>query len=266
MKLYTLVFICLLLVSPIFCQNTLEVYTNAAEHRINKNIYGHFAEHLGRCIYGGIFEEDSPLSNGEGYRKDVIEAVRPLNVSVLRWPGGNFASGYNWRDGIGPRDSRPVRPDHAGGALESNRFGTHLCWMDDEPLDIHKTYWLKQGTKKVRAFINQVEGRIDVNTVKKEQADGLELNDIGDIFIETYEPLFLDEYTQNRAGMLALVDQLEQLRGRAATLSEKRRPRFEERGQLTPRERLHRLLDPGMPLLELYGLANFLVDNEDSEK
>ena len=75
-----------------------------------------------------------------------------------------------------------------------------------------------------------------------------------------------DEYMQNRAGMLALVDQLEQLRGRAATLSEKRRPRFEERGQLTPRERLHRLLDPGMPFLELYGLANYLVDNEDREQ
>ena len=92
---------------------------------VDPNIFGNFAEHLGRCIYGGIFEEGSPLSDSEGYRKDVLEAVKPMGVSVLRWPGGNFASGYNWEDGVGPRDQRPARPDHAWGALESNRFGTN---------------------------------------------------------------------------------------------------------------------------------------------
>lgn len=99
--------------------------TNRVIGEVHPYVFGNFAEHLGRCIYGGIFEEGSPLSDAQGYRKDVIDAVRPLAVSVLRWPGGNFASGYNWRDGIGPRDARPVRPDHAWGALESNRFGTH---------------------------------------------------------------------------------------------------------------------------------------------
>jgi alpha-N-arabinofuranosidase len=102
----------------------MRIDINRVIGEVHPHVFGNFAEHLGRCIYGGIFEEGSQLSNEEGYRKDVMEAVKPLGVSVLRWPGGNFASGYNWKDGIGPRQLRPVRPDHAWGALESNRFGT----------------------------------------------------------------------------------------------------------------------------------------------
>ena len=87
-------------------------------------LFGNFAEHLGRMIYGGVYEEGSTLSDKDGYRKDVLEAVKNLNVTILRWPGGNFASGYNWKDGIGPKDQRPVRPELAWNDLESNRFGT----------------------------------------------------------------------------------------------------------------------------------------------
>jgi alpha-N-arabinofuranosidase len=102
----------------------IRIDTSRVIGEVSPRVFGNFAEHLGRCIYGGIFEEGSPLADADGYRKDVLEAVKPLGVSVLRWPGGNFASGYNWVDGIGPRDQRPARPDHAWGALESNRFGT----------------------------------------------------------------------------------------------------------------------------------------------
>ncbi len=87
-------------------------------------VFGNFAEHLGRMIYGGIYEEGSPLSDANSYRRDVMDAVRGLGVSILRWPGGNFASGYHWMDGIGPRDQRPVRAELAWNDLESNRFGT----------------------------------------------------------------------------------------------------------------------------------------------
>src|SRR5215475_1254628 len=87
-------------------------------------LFGNFSEHLGRMIYGGIYEEGSPLSDSNGYRRDVLDAVKQLNVSILRWPGGNFASGYNWTDGIGPKDQRPARLDLAWNDLESNRFGT----------------------------------------------------------------------------------------------------------------------------------------------
>ena len=87
-------------------------------------IFGNFAEHLGRMIYGGIYEEGSPLADASGFRTDVLTAVKGLGVSILRWPGGNFASSYNWIDGIGPKDARPVRLDLAWNDVESNRFGT----------------------------------------------------------------------------------------------------------------------------------------------
>lgn len=92
--------------------------------RINPNIYGHFIEHLGRCIYGGIYEENSSLSDKDGFRKDVLGVVRKIRCPVLRWPGGNFASNYHWEDGIGPKEKRPVRFDLAWGKEETNRFGT----------------------------------------------------------------------------------------------------------------------------------------------
>jgi alpha-N-arabinofuranosidase len=87
-------------------------------------LFGSFTEHLGRMIYGGIYEEKSPLSYENGFRKDVMRAIKDLGVSILRWPGGNFASNYNWYDGIGPKDMRPARLDLAWADLESNRFGT----------------------------------------------------------------------------------------------------------------------------------------------
>ncbi len=91
---------------------------------VDRRIFSGFIEHLGRCIYGGIYEEDSPLSDANGFRKDVMEAIRPLRLPLLRWPGGNFVSGYHWTDGIGPREKRPRRLELAWHTEESNRFGT----------------------------------------------------------------------------------------------------------------------------------------------
>ena len=92
---------------------------------VDRRIFGNFIEHLGRCIYGGVFDEGSPLSDGRGFRRDVLEAARPLRVPILRWPGGNFVSGYHWLDGVGPASDRPRRSDLAWYAEESNRFGTN---------------------------------------------------------------------------------------------------------------------------------------------
>jgi len=92
---------------------------------IDPNLYGNFAEHLGRCIYGGIYEPGSKFSDTQGYRTDVMQAAKRLNVTQLRYPGGNFASGYHWMDGIGPVDKRPERLEMAWGTTESNKFGTH---------------------------------------------------------------------------------------------------------------------------------------------
>ncbi len=92
--------------------------------KIDTMIYGNFVEHLGRCIYGGLYEPESPLSDEKGFRKDVMTATKELKVPIVRWPGGNFVSGYNWMDGIGPKEQRPVRIDLAWGFRENNSFGT----------------------------------------------------------------------------------------------------------------------------------------------
>jgi alpha-L-arabinofuranosidase len=103
--------------------------------KINKNIYGHFSEHLGRCIYEGLWVgEDSPIPNTRGLRDDVTEALRNMKIPVLRWPGGCFADEYHWKDGIGPRKNRKRMVNtHWGGVVENNHFGTHefmdLCDM-----------------------------------------------------------------------------------------------------------------------------------------
>jgi alpha-L-arabinofuranosidase len=92
--------------------------------RVDRRIFSGFIEHLGRCIYGGIFDEGSPLADDQGFRTDVLDALRPLQMPLLRWPGGNFVSGYHWLDGVGPRDERPRKSELAWLSEESNRFGT----------------------------------------------------------------------------------------------------------------------------------------------
>jgi alpha-N-arabinofuranosidase len=103
----------------------IKVDTERTIGEIDPKLYGNFIEHLGRCIDGGVFDEKSPLSDANGYRRDVLDAARKLNVSILRWPGGNFSSNYHWRDGIGSREQRAPRLEMAWGTVESNRFGTH---------------------------------------------------------------------------------------------------------------------------------------------
>ncbi|CAI6331019.1 unnamed protein product [Periconia digitata] len=92
--------------------------------KINDNIYGGFTEHMGRCIYGGIYDPGNPLSDEDGFRKDVIEAMKDLNVPVVRYPGGNFVATYHWLDGVGPKEKRPKRPELAWLGIEPNSFGT----------------------------------------------------------------------------------------------------------------------------------------------
>lgn len=93
--------------------------------RIDPRIYGSFIEHLGRAVYGGIYEPDHPTADAEGFRRDVIDMVRKLGVPVVRYPGGNFVSGFNWEDSIGPRDRRPARLDLAWFTTETNEVGLH---------------------------------------------------------------------------------------------------------------------------------------------
>lgn len=92
--------------------------------KTDKNLFGSFIEHIGRAVYSGIYEPGHPSSDEYGFRKDVADAIKEMNVPLIRYPGGNFVSGYDWRDGIGPKESRPMRTDLAWKSLEPNQCGT----------------------------------------------------------------------------------------------------------------------------------------------
>lgn len=119
----------------------IDVFPSHKVAAINRNIYSGFTEHLGRCIYGGIYDPDNPnrhLIDAQGFRTDVIDALKPLGIPVFRYPGGNFCATYHWQDAVGPVESRPRRPELAWGNVESNRFGTDefMAWckaVDAEP-------------------------------------------------------------------------------------------------------------------------------------
>ena len=122
-------------------QNKIIINTDLGETTIDKHIYGHFSEHMGRCIYGGYWVgEDSKIPNTAGLRNDVVSALKEIGIPNLRWPGGCFADEYHWKDGIGPRNERPTMINtHWGGVTENNAFGTHefleLCnQLECEPV------------------------------------------------------------------------------------------------------------------------------------
>lgn len=127
-------------------QARVKIDTERVIGEIDPKIYGNFLEHLGRCIQGGAFEEGSPLSDANGYRRDVLKAAKDLHVTLLRWPGGNFSSNYHWTDGIGPRDQRPRRLEMAWGTVEDNRFGTHEFLQYTENLGAEPYFCVNLGT------------------------------------------------------------------------------------------------------------------------
>ena len=138
---------------------SLQIRADSPGVKVNRNIYGHFAEHLGRCIYEGIWVgEDSPIPNTRGIRNDVVEALRQLQIPVLRWPGGCFADEYHWRDGIGPREDRPkLINTHWGGVVENNHFGTHEFMDLCEQIGAEPYICGNVGSGTVQEMMNWVE-------------------------------------------------------------------------------------------------------------
>ena len=134
------------------------------DHRIAKiddRLYGAFLEHLGRAIYTGIYEPDHKSANADGMRKDVIELVRELKVPIVRYPGGNFVSAYNWEDGVGPRQDRPTRLDLAWHTSESNAVGVHefAKWRDAAGAELMLAINLgSRGLDQARNFVEYVNG------------------------------------------------------------------------------------------------------------
>src|SRR5689334_112497 len=92
---------------------------------IDRRLFGSFLEHLGRAIYTGVYQPGSPLSDARGFRADVAREIKELGVPIVRYPGGNFVSGYNWLDGVGPKNARPTVLDRAWNSIETNQFGTN---------------------------------------------------------------------------------------------------------------------------------------------
>ncbi len=138
-------------------QATVYIDTNRVISAISPLLFSGFAEHMGRCIYGGIYDPASPHADEQGLRRDVLAALRDLNLRSVRYPGGNFLSGYNWEDGIGPKDQRPRRRDLAWKSIETNQFGTdeflHFC----RELHAEPMLSVNMGTGTIQDAANLVE-------------------------------------------------------------------------------------------------------------
>ena len=149
MKRLYVILLAALLALPAFAQTArIKIDTDRKIGEIDKNLYSNFTEHLGRCIYGGLYDPESSQADEAGLRKDVLQAIRDLNVSITRYPGGNFVSNYHWLDGVGP--NRKPRLELAWQRMESNEFGT------DEFMDFAR----KVGTEPYFA-INLGTGTIE---------------------------------------------------------------------------------------------------------
>jgi len=142
---------------------------------VDRNVFGGFVEHLGRCIYGGLYDEGSPLADRNGFRQDVMGLLRGFRMGVLRWPGGNFVSNYHWADGIGPKDSRPRRPELAWGGAESNRFGTDEFLAYCRQLGTEPYICLNMGTgtlQEALAWVEYCNGRDGTYWAQRRRENG----------------------------------------------------------------------------------------------
>ena len=154
---------------------SIDVLLNRSVGTIDRRIFGGFIEHLGRCVYGGIYEEDSPLSDKRGFRTDVLAAVRDLAPTHVRWPGGNFVSNYHWADGIGPVDQRPRRLDLAWHAEETNRFGTDefMAWCEEVGTEPVLCFNMGTGTmEEALAWVEYCNGTGNTYWANKRRENG----------------------------------------------------------------------------------------------
>ena len=124
---------------------------------INARLFGSFVEHLGRCVYDGIYEPTHPTADEDGYRKDVIVLVRELGVTAIRYPGGNFVSGYRWEDGVGPRELRPRRLDLAWHSTETNEVGLNEFGTWVKKVGCELVYAVNLGTRGVQEALDVLE-------------------------------------------------------------------------------------------------------------
>ena len=143
-------------------QANVTINTDATAKAYNPMIFGGFLEHFGKQIYGGVFDPGSPLSDNNGFRTDVINALKELKVPIIRWPGGCFVDGYHWMNGVG--ENRQPKDDIRWGVIEPNTFGTHefieLCrLLDTEPYICHNGLADVQEMSDWVEYSNATEGK-----------------------------------------------------------------------------------------------------------
>jgi alpha-N-arabinofuranosidase len=136
---------------------TVAVDRDQAIGRIDRRLFGSFVEHLGRCVYGGIYDPGSPLSDEDGFREDVAALIRDLGVTTVRYPGGNFVSGYRWEDGVGPLDARPNRLNLAWHQTDPNSFGLHEFIDWSRKLDVEPMLAVNLGTRGIEEALDLLE-------------------------------------------------------------------------------------------------------------
>jgi alpha-N-arabinofuranosidase len=227
-KLLFLVAAAMLSISALAQDATVRIHDDGTGVQIPKEIYGQFSEHLGRCIYGGLWVgKDSSVPNVDGYRKDVFDALKALKVPVMRWPGGCFADDYHWMDGIGPYENRAkISNNNWGGTMEDNSFGTHeflnLCEMlDIEPYisgnvgsgtveEMAKwVEYMTSGTQSTMANLRRQNGREEPWKVKYfgigNEAWGCGGNMTPQYYVDTYKryATYLRNYSGNRLYKIA---------------------------------------------------------------
>ncbi len=145
------------LLAPLACgQNArIKIDVDRTIGQIDRNLYGNFVEHLGRCVYGGIYDPCSPQADAKGLRKDVLQLVKDLDVSIIRYPGGNFVSNYHWLDGVGPQ--RTPRMELAWARLETNQFGTHEFMEFAKAVGAEPYFAVNMGTGTIEEAQRWVE-------------------------------------------------------------------------------------------------------------
>src|SRR5690348_5655065 len=124
---------------------------------ISPLLFGGFAEHMGRCIYGGIYDPSSAHADEQGLRRDVLDALREVGYSTIRYPGGNFLSGYRWQDGVGPKEQRPRRRELAWQSVETNQFGTNEFMDFCKKIDAAPMLGVNMGTGTIQSASDLVE-------------------------------------------------------------------------------------------------------------
>ncbi len=143
--------------SPRMTHSSLVIDPRFTLAEIDRRLFGSFVEHMGRCVYTGIFEPDHPRADASGFRGDVLELVHELGPTLIRYPGGNFVSSYRWEDGVGPVEERPHRLDLAWRALEPNTFGLNEFMEWARLADVEPMMAVTLGTRGVQEACDLLE-------------------------------------------------------------------------------------------------------------